>query len=564
MSSKEIDDYLTKQIFIEKNIVTFRSLSRVFFIHVNAAKNALEEFYAKPEKGFPCTATYTLSGELNPPEYIVADEDFKMEVDSYGISDVQDEENMDIELDSDEPLRTAFMLVSEADLEVQMSRFADIYEQTIHCLSPSPIHDANAICPLTEDVKKVDYTQKGVDNYKTFGRVVAKGIKVRVPKPPRPLPDVPKLPVLMQRAREERARREKAEAAIKQEAEQKGKPAGKIDFPSKAKTAKDKAAVSKAPPVKTEPTMHFFGPTKSTEKRAEPPSKEKQVAKASTPAAEKGGKDKEKATVAEPKRGIKRKSIAGVDPDDSTTDDSKPMPKASSSKPTGARVQRGVIVSDDEDDDVVVPPLRTGFRKGRVSSTASSVPDSEPPSDSEPDSEAERELRAMMDVEDDKVERVSRPRAIKPSTSEEDENDDDASQPEVQDEDVEMDDADDVPKPKPKPRKSRKVPIGSNGLKKKRVIKSRKTVDAKGYMATEDYSEWESVDEADPPPAKKQKGKQPAPSKDDPAGDKPAPNTKPEGDKGSEAKATTTKQSDSTKTTRKIQVQQATLKAWME
>ena len=66
--------------------------------------SALEEFYAKPEKGFPCTATYTLSGELNPPEYILADEDFKMEIDAYGISDVQNEENVDI--DSDEPAWT--------------------------------------------------------------------------------------------------------------------------------------------------------------------------------------------------------------------------------------------------------------------------------------------------------------------------------------------------------------------------------------------------------------------------------------------------------------------------
>lgn len=49
-------------------------------------------------------------------------------------------------------------------------------------------------------------------------------------------------------------------------------------------------------------------------------------------------------------------------------------------------------------------------------------------------------------------------------------------------EDVKMDDSI-SPKPKPKKRREKKViPVGSNGLKKKRTIKSRMTTDAKGYM----------------------------------------------------------------------------------
>ena len=40
-----------------------------------------------------------------------------------------------------------------------------------------------------------------------------------------------------------------------------------------------------------------------------------------------------------------------------------------------------------------------------------------------------------------------------------------------------------APKPKPKKRREKKVvPVGRNGLKKKRVVKSRMTTDAKGYM----------------------------------------------------------------------------------
>ena len=50
--------------------------------------------------------------------------------------------------------------------------------------------------------------------------------------------------------------------------------------------------------------------------------------------------------------------------------------------------------------------------------------------------------------------------------------------PAVDDEEAEVD----VPKPKPRKKKEKKViPVGRNGLKKKRVVKSRMSVDAKGY-----------------------------------------------------------------------------------
>ena len=71
-----------------------------------------------------------------------------------------------------------------------------------------------------------------------------------------------------------------------------------------------------------------------------------------------------------------------------------------------------------------------------------------------------------------------------------------------------------VKKRKPRKKVEKKVvPVGRNGLKKKRIMKSRMSIDAKGYMGrgflivdlrqrtegstpvTEDYSSYESVDE---------------------------------------------------------------------
>lgn len=107
----------------------------------------------------------------------------------------------------------------------------------------------------------------------------------------------------------------------------------------------------------------------------------------------------------------------------------------------------------------------------------------------------------------------------------------DTEQTDEPDEDVAMEDDEDLPKPIPKKKKVKKaIPVGRNGLKKRRVVKSRMTTDAKGYISaftipiniktlalnchfhsavTEDYSEYESVDEEEPEEPKP-KAKKPA------------------------------------------------------
>ena len=53
----------------------------------------------------------------------------------------------------------------------------------------------------------------------------------------------------------------------------------------------------------------------------------------------------------------------------------------------------------------------------------------------------------------------------------------------AEEKDMKMDD-DCLPAVKPKKRREKKIiPIGSNGLKKKRVMKSRQTTDTKGYTS---------------------------------------------------------------------------------
>jgi len=167
-----------------------------------------------------------------------------------------------------------------------------------------------------------------------------------------------------------------------------------------------------------------------------------------------------------------------------------PPSKRSESK-SAVRVKKGVILSDDEDDEAPKPARPKAAYKAAKTKKHSVL-----------DTAAESELRAMMDIDDDQVTKVSRTvTASEPATT-----------PPVSD--VEMEDYESGPAPAPAPAPTRKpqrkpkkqVPVGSNGLKKRRVVKSRMKTDDKGYFVTEDYSSYESVDEEAPPPEKTGKG----------------------------------------------------------
>jgi len=83
----------------------------------------------------------------------------------------------------------------------------------------------------------------------------------------------------------------------------------------------------------------------------------------------------------------------------------------------------------------------------------------------------------------DEVERVQRPsKPTKKVVEHDDEEEEDATSPE-DDVDVKEEEEEDVePLPKKKRKAKKAVPVGSNGLKKKRVMKSRMHIDEKGFM----------------------------------------------------------------------------------
>lgn len=182
--------------------------------------------------------------------------------------------------------------------------------------------------------------------------------------------------------------------------------------------------------------------------------------------------------------------------DASTVAATKPQepPSIRSESKSAARVKKGVILSDDEEEEAPKPARpKAAYRTAKTKKHSPGL-----------DAAAESELRAMMDIDDgmktafgrarafgerskltvrssvslDQVTRVSRTvTASEPATT-----------PPVSD--VDMEDHESGPAPEPVPVPTRKpqrkpkkqVPVGSNGLKKRRVVKSRMKTDDKGYF----------------------------------------------------------------------------------
>ncbi|KAJ4474681.1 DNA polymerase subunit Cdc27 [Lentinula edodes] len=468
MGSQSAEDFLTKQILIEGNIITYRSLSRQLSLHVNAAKNALATFHMKARKEgeSKAAATYLVSGkvQLNPQESDTMVTDVDM-----------DEENIVYDYDgAEEAPLIEVVLVGEKDLELTKSKFSTIYSIHIYSLSPAPILDMGLICGPNEIVRDID-NKKGSEMAAIAGKIVGnvkegKGKPyVQIPPPP---PAATASTILGSKSSvsvstesdsitrkststSEKPKRSDFFAKVKPKEVAKKEKTAKEEF-SKPK-AKTNAATSKISEPEEKPSK-----VGRERKREFPPESEEEKIKAAN--------TKGKAP-ANYQTGHKRKS-----PDSETETES-----------PSVAVKKNVIVSDEEEDQST-PKTKypKGGNKGKQAMRGS-----------------DEDVLAMMDVDDDQVIRVSRSKAY-PDL-------DEAVNSET--EDVKMQDHTDS-KPAPQIKKKatkvkRIVPIGRNGLRKKRVMKSKMTVDQKGYMVTEDYSAYESVEEEvpDSEPAKG-KGKQ--------------------------------------------------------
>ncbi|KAI9000954.1 DNA polymerase subunit Cdc27 [Trametes punicea] len=503
-----LEDYLTKQIYIEKNVVTYRSLSRQLGIHVNQAKTELAKFHEQAaDQTTRSSATYLVSGELFPAPRTKKED-----------SSDQRDDGMDVDLEStddEEVSTTTVTLVGEKDLEDAKSRYARIFSIHVYCLSPSPLTDAGLICGPSAVVYKADAKDAPTSSI-VLGRVV--GPDVRIGKASHPVASSSKTAEPISRKPTLKVKAEKGEEPEESppanstpvpisstEKEKSGsvkpKASGKLDWsrakktPDSDKTKDKESKITVKKEESTSPVEKTAKQTSRLELRDDSPKDESKVRRSCGV-----GNCFRAECDSDVQRGVKRKAAppsAGSDAEEKPKSSEKgkdtPTPSRASSD---IKLRKNRILSDDEDE-APSPAPRKVNGKTRGSATL--------PSDVL-ESDAEKSLRAMMDIDDSLVEKASasRPPPAKPQPVEDE---DVEMAPEVEPE-PEPQEAEEAPKPKPKKKKEKKViPVGRNGLKKKRVVKSRMTVDAKGYMVTEDYSSYESVDEEEAAEEEPKKGK---------------------------------------------------------
>lgn len=448
-------------------------MSRELGIHVNDAKNELAAYLAETANtDTPSFATYMVSGQI-PPLH-----NNESLVDAMDITYDDDNAHQSV-------IRSKIVLVDCDGLQHAKAQFSRVHSVYVYSLSPSVLRDAGLICQPTVSVRNTDTKCNPALN----GKIIGEHVKTRKGLPKNisaassskttldaRKPVVPQPPVLPRKLEQ-----------TTDKAKEQTKPTGKLDW-SKGKSKEQEATSGARVKDKDKPQ-----PRQDTKTSSSSAKLADKVLGNSDVGLQSMKKPISKVPAVESKRATKRKS---PDPSDSDVDvEDKPTPKDRKAMPSAmsnARVKKGVVMSDDEDEEVP--------SKSHKKITRSTL-------------DSERSLAAMMDIDDDQVVRASRLSSRRPDDVVDDTGD------EVDQTDIDAlisslgEEEEDV-KPQAKKRKSKKVvPVGRNGLKKRRVLKSRTATDAKGYMQTEDYSSYESVseEEAVPEEAKKRKSRKVVP-----------------------------------------------------
>ncbi|KAG6328052.1 hypothetical protein ID866_11037 [Astraeus odoratus] len=421
----------------------------------------------------PAVPTYLVSGEVestksgDPKPSSSTPDIYSMELDS------------DDEREGDVVYMSKVVLVDADVLDETMSQFSHIFSVHVYCLSPSKLKDAALICATNVNMRSKAAQIAGPAASSSINTLdEPKNQPAKVSPPPAPL-QAKREPEQATKAKistsEPKESTSVKQAAEKVETKEKSKPSGKLDW-SKAKAkGKEKVVDKPKEDAKSKPS------SSSKSSAAHAAGSSVQVGKSSEPATAKSNVRSTGHSIAPAQRGMKRKpQIVSDSEEEFSLQDN----RGTSSSTT--KVKNGAVLSegDDDDDEIWVPRRRRAKGKGNVTS------------------DTEKSLRAMMDIDDDQVVRASCLSKVSPKSDTEPEvepeleEDKEGTVPPLSSDADEMD-VDDEPIVKPKRKPKKVIPVGRNGLKKKRVVKTRTTTDAKGYMQAEDYSSYESVEEED-------------------------------------------------------------------
>ncbi|KZT52915.1 hypothetical protein CALCODRAFT_501660 [Calocera cornea HHB12733] len=453
-------DLLTKLVLHEKQIVTYRTLSRQQSIHVNQAKNELAAFYQATKAADPSSiqATFVVTGLARPepkPANGLADDD--MDLDMPSSSQPQEPETGDWGT-------TKVVLCTEEVLEGTKAEFARVQSVHIYSLSVAPIKDPSILSTTLESVRKADASATQ-EQLRAFGIAIG---------------DVSVITTKSSAKGKNKTVAPPAAAAVK--------PTAAVPEEKKADVPEKKASSRNG-------TLSFGNAKPKEVKEVAPPLVREQP--------------KKNVKSEEPKPGLEAQ---------------KPVPPVQtqrSSSGSGLNRKRGLVLSEDEDESPPVPVPKPTTAKAHTTFGPKSK--QQLPAKREEELEEEEEdapvrpgarksngkaqkaksakeasLAAMFDESSD-VEMQPAPPAKPVAREEVVEIADDEVEEEV--EQMDESEAAGIDKPKnkrrPKPKPKEGAVVMKDGKKKKRVVKSKMTTNDRGYMMMEDYSEYETVSESE-------------------------------------------------------------------
>ncbi|CAE6424174.1 unnamed protein product [Rhizoctonia solani] len=421
MASKAATDFLTKEVKVSNNIVTFRLLSRQL---------ELELYYeeAKRNKN-PIFATYILTGAATPQPHGGSSEQIS---------------------------RHLVLLANEGEIDAAKSKFTDTPSQHVYSLSPVALKDHGLLTSVADRVRQLD-KQHGQAHAARVGMLLSEQAPWPQPGSGKSNPSNP-----VPKKGTPAAIAKKSEPAIKPKALDNNTPPpttkdavrqSALDFGSKKLVpgSKVKETLPEKPKEKKVPTTKSTVPDKVAD--------EEQASRKTTSQTE---RMKE---VVEPPSTVSNKG--------STVDSAKPI--TASSRKIGSRSKR--ILDSDEEPAQNHPRPSIKRKKSRIAA--------EDNDDAEPSNEHNTaSLQAMMDIDDDTIVNGRSNREATP------EHVPSAREVAAAAKAAKIESSKGVDQ---KERKShRRAPKG-----KKRVMKTRRVKNAKGYMVTEDYSSYEDADPND-------------------------------------------------------------------
>ncbi|KAF7860420.1 hypothetical protein EAF04_008546 [Stromatinia cepivora] len=232
----DFKSYLAASILTEDNIVTYRLLSRVLKVHVNAAKEMLFEFHRVQNAKKPGTihATYLIAGTKRKEAHVAIEvgkdgEDYYMQSSPFVASSMPQPEG-----GTGQGSILSITLTREEDLDAIRSQFQHISSIHIYSLGPHPLKELQLLSDSTREIQTILKSEDPLESYHRYGIITNPNAKRRMRKAP-PIAanaptSVPTRPAATKSKLNEAEEASKSSSSASKKPEPKSQPSNAKDF----------------------------------------------------------------------------------------------------------------------------------------------------------------------------------------------------------------------------------------------------------------------------------------------------------------------------------------------